>query len=109
MKKLWLNKFMMGFLIFVLGVVLGWCVGYFPIQKQYEEKDFNFIYYRDKYVKEGEIYDYIQNVACDQTISDAYKLYLIRSTYTQDNHSQDINSALKLKRSLERRKANGED
>ena len=48
------------------------------------------------------MYNYIQNVACDQTISDAYKLYLIRSTYTKDDHFRDIESALKLKRSLER-------
>lgn len=102
MGKILSNKILVGLLVFLFGVVSGWCIGYFPTQEEYETKEYSFIYYRNKYLKECEMYNYIQNVACDQTISDAYKLYLIRSTYTKDDHFRDIESALKLKRSLER-------
>lgn len=103
MKEMSLRKIVVSMsLTFIAGLAFGWCIGYFPVKEDMESKEYSFKYYRDKYLKECEMYDYIQKVACDQTINDAYKLYLIRSTYTKDDHFRDIESALKLKRSLER-------
>ena len=87
-----------------IGFASGYCIGFFPIQKESEIYQHNFEYYRDKYLTKCEIYEKIIHVACHQQIDDFFKLYYIRSTYTQVGRSQEIEQAIKLKKSLERNK-----
>lgn len=103
MKKMSLRKIVVAMsLAFIAGLAFGWCIGYFPIKEDMEATKYSFKYYRDKYLKECEMYDYIMKVSSNKTISDADKLYLIRSTYIQNGHIDEIRRALNLKRSLER-------
>lgn len=88
----------------VVGLVGGYCIGYFPINKDVEHYKYNFEYYRDKYLKECEIYKDIIHVACHKQMDDYSKLYYIRSTYTQFGRSEEIESAIRLKKSIERNK-----
>lgn len=90
----------------VLGFVCGYCIGYFPTHKEVEHYEYNFEFYRDKYLKECEVYKDIIHVACDQQMDDYSKLYYIRSTYTQFGRSEEIERAIRLKKSIERNKDN---
>lgn len=87
-----------------IGFVGGYCIGFFPTQKKAELYQHNFEYYRNKYLNECEIYERIIDVASHQQIDDYSKLYYIRSTYVQAGRSQEIEQAIRLKKSLERNK-----
>lgn len=93
-------------LTLVVGFISGYCIGYFPMKKEVEHYEYNFEHYRDKYLNECEIYDNIIHVASHQQMDDYSKLYYIRSTYTQPGRYQEIERAIKLKKSLERNKEN---
>ena len=86
-----------------IGFASGYCIGFFPIQKESEIYQHNFEYYRDKYLNECEIYEKIIDVASRQQIDDFSKLYYIRSTYLKAGRSQEIEEAIRLKKSLERK------
>lgn len=88
----------------LIGLIGGYCIGYFPMKKEVDNYEYNFEYYRDKYLDECEIYDNIIHVACHQQLDDYSKLYYIRSTYTQPGRSQEIERAVMLKKSIERNK-----
>ena len=88
----------------VIGLVGGYCIGYFPTHKDVEQYKYGFEYYRDKYLKECEIYQDIIHVACHMQMDDYSKLYYIRSTYSQIGRSSEIERAIKLKKSIERNK-----
>lgn len=90
----------------VVGLVGGYYVGYLPTHKDVEQYKYNFEYYRDKYLKECEIYKDIIHVAGNKQIDDYSKLYYIRSTYTQFGRSEEIERAIRLKKSIERNKEN---
>ena len=85
-----------------VGLVSGFCIGYYPRQQEINHYKCNFEYYRDKYLNECEIYEKIINIASNQQLDDYSKLYIIRSTYVQTGRSQEIENAIKLKKSLER-------
>lgn len=87
----------------VLGLGIGYCLSYFPMQKKYEDKDYSFKYYRDKYLDQCELYEDILDIAGSQSMNDYQKLYLIRSTYNIDR-MHELNGAKELKRKLERNK-----
>lgn len=87
-----------------IGLACGYCICFFPMQKEIKNYENNFEYYRDKYLNECEIYDKIIEVASNQQFDDYSKLYYIRSTYTQPGRWHEIDKALKLKKSLERNK-----
>ena len=88
----------------LIGLIGGYCIGYFPMKKEVKKYEYNFEYYRDKYLNECEIYDNIIRVASRQQLDDNSKLYYIRSTYIQSGRSQEIDRAIKLKKSIERNK-----
>jgi len=85
-----------------VGLASVFCLGYYPRQQEINHYECNFEYYRDKYLNECEIYEKIINVASNQQLDDSSKLYIIRSTYVQSGRSQEIENAIKLKKSLER-------
>lgn len=88
----------------LIGLIGGYCIGYFPMKKEVKKYEYNFEYYRDKYLNECEIYDNIIRITSRQQLDDYSKLYYIRSTYTQPGRSQDIDRAIQLKKSIERNK-----
>lgn len=88
----------------LLGIVSGYCIGYFPMKREVKDYEYSFEYYRDKYLNECEIYDDIMRVACHQEMNDYSKLYYIRSTYSQPGRWEEIQQAIKLKKSIERNK-----
>lgn len=94
----------------VIGFIIGGCLGYIPtkidnrkLEKSVEYNKDNFIYYRDKYLDECEMYYRIIQVACNPQINDYSALYYIRSTYTP-YRLQEIDNAIKYKKAIERNK-----
>lgn len=103
MKHVKLDIFLSAFFSLLLGAIGGYYIGYFPMKKEVEYREQCFEYYRDKYLDECEKYEKIMQIASSQQLDDDTKLIFIRATYTP-KRLDEINKAIKLKKSLERNK-----
>lgn len=104
MKNVKAKLFLTAISSLLIGLIGGYSIGYFPMKKEVKNYEYNFEYYRDKYLKECEIYDDIIHVACHQEMNDYSKLYYIRRTYSRPGRWEEIQQAIKLKKSIERNK-----